>query len=353
MRPLKTGELGIRRRDKDQASHAKESFITESLARDQGLHKEEVVRFEKELTALTPHISYEQARHLYEIQTALHELHRRSTEESLVISKEQLGILLSLGHDLLGILSRQGVVPAIMKMRGKEESGYRVLTQPPIELFGPSVLEEYFFEGEYSEKNIIHALEFAHDVHQWNTNYYRTHRNVGTIPREKVFEVLDKFHIDRPGKGIAEEDVRNAFRTREDVPVMDANYLVMWRSVPFVLFKMLIDAQTLDVLPVKSRSFQISRMMKKSIDEIIGPRDYYNRMILEEPPRVLQALAVLYALKGNYAMRPTEDQSIRDKIHKRFYELINSSKFKFYYDEDSRKDFRELVGVREGEYEFE
>ena len=166
MRPSKTGELVVRRGEKDQANHAKEAFITECLKKDETLHKKEIARFEEELTALTPHISYEQARHLYEIQAALHELHRRSTEESLVISKEQFGILLSLGHDLLGILSRQGVVPAIMKMRGKQESGYRVLTQPPIELFGPSVLEEYFFEGKYSEKNILHALEFAHDVNQ-------------------------------------------------------------------------------------------------------------------------------------------------------------------------------------------
>ncbi len=357
MKLVDTPNIVARWETKNAHRDEADTFISECLSKDRVKHEKEGTAFEDELTSNEVAVSHEQAAKLYQIHVALHEFHRRAVEEFTTPTPQEVRILLQLGYDLLRVLSRKGTIPALLTCRGYETVKYEALTQPPIELFGPSVFEEFFYEGIYDAKDLFHILDFAHDVLEWSTDYYRKHRDVGVIPPEEAFGLLDFTRTQSPSRILEEKDIRAVFRTKKSGLVEQANYLVNWRMVPFSMFKMIVQTEALDRLPPKSRSYQISRIIKKCTDEIVpsGSYDYgyYNRMILEEPPRRLPALEVLYLLKEHYAMRPDQEQSIRDKIHKKFYALINNPKFRYYYDEDARKDFRNLIGAREGQYEFE
>lgn len=333
---------------------AKEGFIAASIDKeDKEEYSNQEAQFVDEFTKKSPQVSHEESRHLYETHTALHALHTEALQSGGIITPDRYNVLFALGYDLLRILSRKGAIPALMEIRGYEAPRFPALALPPSELFSPTVLEEFFFSGEYQQSDIFHALEFSHDVLAWNSNYYRTNRDVGVIPPDKLFTILDDFHKKAPGKDISEFEMRQAFRIQQGAGPAEANYLVGWRAVPFSIFKMVVESHALDSLPLKSRSYQISRVLKKCVDEIIQRRDYYNYAILEEPPRIIHSLEVLYLLKEHYAERPDVDHKIRDKIYRQFFNLVHDPKFKHYYDEDARKDFRNLIGVRPGEYEFE
>ncbi len=337
-------------REREVLRHTQEAFIAENLKKDEVEEQGQRERFEGELTAQDSRISPEAARRLYDIQVTLHELFDRAqTLEGL--THGELQILLALGNELLTIESKKGVIPALLSVRGNRQTRYKALTHPPSQLFGPYVIGEYFYQGERTQQEILDVLEFAHTVHQWTTGYYQTNRDVGSSTQQEMTAALEKLRTARPGDTITDKEVKRALATQENPSLPSANYLADWRAVPFPIFKTLVEGGMLKKLPFRVRSREISSILDRSVNELLR-RDYYNPAILEEPPRVIPALEILYGLKEYYAMSTSEKQSLRDKIHDRFYSLINHPDFLAYYDTEAQKAFGKLVSDKGQDYDL-
>lgn len=305
--------------EKDQKREKINTFIYNCLDGQTDAQKEEEKRTEMALMAVNdrrvvPRISSEAAQRLYSVRLAATSLYDRY-DAGEDLSKEDISLLLALGHELMEIEGKKGMIPAMQVLKKIKGEVPHALANPTGTIF-VFPIKEYLISGEVDEDTIFDILTFAHRAYRWTTNYLRKHKDVGA-------PLTTKYMLSKSDR-VREKERERQKRLRGP----EANHILEWAGIAFRLYDELCMSQALEQLPIDKQGAAINGILKELRHDIFYS-EYYNPDFFEPLPRqqgikrTFETLILAYVLNQNIA------PSIRQAVHDEIFDIITDDDFPF------------------------
>lgn len=305
--------------EKDQKRDKINAFIYGCLDRQTDAQKEEEKKVESALMAVNdrrvvPRISAEAAQRLYSVRLAATSLYDRY-DAGEDLSKEDISLLLALGHELMEIEGKKGMIPAMQVLKKiKGEVPHALANPTGTILVFP--IKEYLVSGEADEDTIFDILTFAHRAYRWITNYLRKHKDVGA-------PLATKYMLSKS------ERVREKERERQKkLRGPEANHIVEWGAIPFRLYDELCTNQSFHKFSVEQQRTAIMGILKELRHDIFYS-EYYNPDFFEPLPRRDGIKRTFETLIHAYVLNQNIDPSIRQAVHDEIFDIITDDDFPF------------------------